>query len=80
MLTYLIYADHMLEIVKILVEIPEIAREFQPPKPLYSDPSVYRELKRAKSISLYRGLTCTRNTYIDTEDPVKSMENSVVPL
>jgi hypothetical protein len=30
---------NMLEIVKILVEIPEIAREFQPPKPLYSDPS-----------------------------------------
>jgi hypothetical protein len=42
MLTYLTYADHMLEIVKILVEIPEIAREFQPPKPLYSDTSVYR--------------------------------------
>jgi hypothetical protein len=30
MLTYLTYADHMLEIVKFLVEIPEIAREFQP--------------------------------------------------
>jgi hypothetical protein len=42
MLTYLIYADHMLEIVKILLEIPEITREFQSPKPLYSDPSVYR--------------------------------------
>jgi hypothetical protein len=42
MLTYLTYADHMLEIVKILVEIPEITREFQPPKPLYTDTSVYR--------------------------------------
>jgi hypothetical protein len=41
MLTYLTYADHMLEIVKILVEIPEITREFQPPKPLYTDTSVY---------------------------------------
>ena len=37
MLTYLTYADHMLKIIKILVEIPEIAREFQPPKPLYND-------------------------------------------
>jgi hypothetical protein len=42
MLTYLTYADHMLEIVKILVEIPEITREFQPPEPLYTDTSVYR--------------------------------------
>jgi hypothetical protein len=42
MLTYLTFADHMLEIVKILVEIPEIAREFQPPKPLYNDTSVHR--------------------------------------
>jgi hypothetical protein len=33
----------MLKIVKILVEIFEIAREFQPPKPLYNDTSVYRE-------------------------------------
>jgi hypothetical protein len=45
MLTYLTYADYMLEIVKILVEIPEIAREFQPPKPLYSDTSVYRYIE-----------------------------------
>jgi hypothetical protein len=43
MLTYLTYTDHMLKIVKILVEIFEIAREFQPPKPLYNDTSVYRE-------------------------------------
>jgi hypothetical protein len=42
MLTYLTYAGHMLKIVKILVEIPEIAREFQPAKPLCSDTSVYR--------------------------------------
>lgn len=41
MLTYLTYAHHMLEIIKILVEIPEIAREFQPPKPLYNDTLVY---------------------------------------
>jgi hypothetical protein len=42
MLTYLTYADHMLEIVKIPVEIPKIAREFQPSTPLYNDTSVYR--------------------------------------
>ena len=42
MLTYLTYEDHMLKIVRILVEIPEIAKEFQPPKPLYNDTSVYR--------------------------------------
>jgi hypothetical protein len=42
MLTYRAYANHMLKIVQILVEIPEIAREFQPPKPLYNDTSVYR--------------------------------------
>ena len=42
MLTYLTYADHMLEVVKTLVEIPEIVREFQPSNPLYNDTSVYR--------------------------------------
>jgi hypothetical protein len=42
MLTYFTYADHMLKIVKVLVEIPEITREFQPPNPQYNDTSVYR--------------------------------------
>jgi hypothetical protein len=27
------------------VEIPEVAREFQPPKPLYNDTSVYKKGK-----------------------------------
>jgi hypothetical protein len=48
MLTYLTYADHMLEIVKILVEIPEIAGNFSPQ-------NLCATVQRYLGVSLYRG-------------------------
>ena len=59
-LYWLVLTYHMLEIVKILVEILEIARECQPPKPIQRYLGVSLVKKRAKSISSHRGLTVLR--------------------